>query len=180
MRIWGLSFLREFLFNACCASNHLDLAIFNPICSATVTSFHSFDSLAVHWDRRLLRFFRTSRGRRVWGYILTRQFGEFFCLSSACVFGNVDFFYEISVVMGWAMLSGAEHACQQLWISELLLFYDHICSLTCIFTINSGIFSIKVHIYKDFKFSYFYFRFVFVHFWNMSFLYYMKLDFSSN
>lgn len=47
MRIWGLSFLREFLLNACCASSHLDLAIFNPICSARFTSFRSFDSLAV-------------------------------------------------------------------------------------------------------------------------------------
>lgn len=47
MCIWGLSFLREFLFNARCASSRLDLAIFNPICSATFTSFHSFDSLAV-------------------------------------------------------------------------------------------------------------------------------------
>lgn len=47
MRIWGLSFPREFLLNACCASSHLDLAIFNPICSARFTSFCSFDSLAV-------------------------------------------------------------------------------------------------------------------------------------
>ena len=46
-RIQGLSSLREFLFNARCASSRWDLAIFNPICSATFTSFHSFDSLAV-------------------------------------------------------------------------------------------------------------------------------------
>lgn len=46
-RIWGWSFLREFLFNACCASIHLDLAIFNPVCWATFISFHSFDSLLI-------------------------------------------------------------------------------------------------------------------------------------
>lgn len=47
MRTWGLYFLREFLLNARCASSHLDLAIFNPICSARFTSFRSSDSVAV-------------------------------------------------------------------------------------------------------------------------------------
>lgn len=141
MRLWGLSFLREFLFNARCASNHLDLAIFNPICSATVTSFHSFDSLAVHWDGRLLRFFRTSRDRRVWGYMLTKQFGELFCLPSACVFENVVFFL-------WNISSN--------WLSCVLNMlvnnFEFLCyccfmvisvNSSCTFKINSGNCSIK-------------------------------------
>lgn len=49
MRIRGLSFLREFLFNARCASSHLVLAIFNPIFSATshTATSRSSQSLAV-------------------------------------------------------------------------------------------------------------------------------------